>query len=71
MTTISNLQKSISDMTDDELREHLLAVRKRRREPSTPKKKKPAPHKAPVNPLKNVDPALAKLLLEALGEDVE
>ncbi len=66
MTTIADLQKSVSDMTDDELREHLLAVRQRRREPTKPKKSS-TPRKV-VNPLKGVDPEMAKLLLEALGE---
>ena len=69
MTTINDLQKSVSEMTDEELREHLLAVRKRRRE--TKPTKKTAPKRKVVDPLKDVDPALAKALLEALGEDVE
>ena len=66
MTTFEDERKSISDMTDEELREELRRVRKARRAPA-PKKKTKGPSKKSEKLPSNISPELARKLLEKMG----
>ena len=64
MPDLSSIRKSISDMSEDEIREEILAIRQRRRMSNKPKVKTKVKVKKKEKPM---TPEMAKLLLEALG----
>jgi len=68
MTTFEDERKSISDMSDEELREELRRIRKARRTPA-PKKKTKGPSKKSEKLPSNISPELARKLLKEMGVD--
>lgn len=66
MATISGV-KSISEMTDEELREELRKIRTSRRTPPPKTYKTGERKKKESNPLEKITPEMAAMLLEKLG----